>query len=134
MTRRWCRNVHKRYNKTQGTTRLRTRQNYRVHVGRVSRQEQKLPCRCFLPTSPWRLIWIEKLDTIPSAITTTWNKTIVIAGDTNIDYNKPSAVLELLYKEVLDTYKKQHVKKPTRQGVKTIDYIVSNLEISLRKK
>ena len=75
-----------------------------------------------------KLIWIQILDTILSAITTTWNKTIVIAGDTNIDYNKPSTVLET-YKEVLDTYNlKQHVKKPTRQGVKTIDHIVSNLE------
>ena len=75
-----------------------------------------------------KLIWNQKLDTIISAITTTWNKTIVIAGDTNIDYNKPSTVLET-YKEVLDTYNlKQHVKKPTRQGVKTIDHIVSNLE------
>ena len=32
-------------------------------------------------------------------------------------------------KEVLDTYNlKQHLKKPTRQGVKAIDHIVSNLE------
>ena len=63
-----------------------------------------------------------------SAITTTWNKTIVIAGNANIDYNKPSTTLET-YKEVLDTYNlKQHVKKPTRQDVKTIDHIVSNLE------
>ena len=38
-----------------------------------------------------------------SAITTTWSKTIVIARDTNIDYNKPSTVLET-NKEVLDTY------------------------------
>ena len=80
------------------------------------------------PEDKEKLIWIQKLDTILSAITTTWNKTIVIAGDTNIDYNKPSTVLET-YKEVLDTYNlKQHVKKPTRQGVKTIDHIVSNLK------
>ena len=70
------------------------------------------------PEDKEKLIWIQKLDTILSAITTTWNKTIVIAGDTNIDYNKPSTVLET-YKEVLDTYNlKQHVKKPTRQGIK----------------
>ena len=50
------------------------------------------------------LIWSQKLGTIPSAITATWNKTIVIDGDTKIDYNKPSTVL----------------------GVKTIDHIVSN--------
>ena len=80
------------------------------------------------PEDKEKLIWIQKLDTILSAITTTWNKTIVIAGDTNIDYNKPSTLLET-YKEVLGTYNlKQHIKKPTRQGVKTIDHIVSNLE------
>ena len=57
-----------------------------------------------------KLIWNQKLDTIISAITTTWNKTIVIAGDTNIGYNEPSAVFET-YKEVHDTYNlKQHVK------------------------
>ena len=50
------------------------------------------------------LIWSQKLGTIPSAITTTWNKTIVIDGDTKIDCNKSSTVL----------------------GVKTIDHIVSN--------
>ena len=51
-----------------------------------------------------------KIDTIFSAITTTWNKTIVVAGDTNIDYKKPSTVLET-YKEVLGTCTlKQHVK------------------------
>ena len=50
-----------------------------------------------------KLIWIQKLDTILSAITTTWNKTIVIAGDTNIDYDKLSTALET-YKEALDTY------------------------------
>ena len=41
-----------------------------------------------------KLIQIQKLDTILSAITTTWSKTIVIAGDTNIGYNKPSTVIE----------------------------------------
>ena len=31
------------------------------------------------PEDKKKLIWIQKLDTILSAITTTWNKTIVIA-------------------------------------------------------
>ena len=54
MRRRWRRNIHKRYNKIQGTTRLKqTRWNYRTYVSREE-QKQKLPCRCFLPTSPWR--------------------------------------------------------------------------------
>ena len=39
-----------------------------------------------------------------------------------------STVLET-WKEILDTYNlKQYAKKPTRQGVKTIDQIVSNLK------
>ena len=47
---------------------------------------------------------------MPSAITTTWNKTIVIARDTNTDFSKPSTVLET-YKEVLNMYNlKQLVK------------------------
>ena len=80
------------------------------------------------PKDKEKLMWIQKLDTILSAITTVWYKTIVIAGDTNIVYNKPSTVLET-YKDVLDTCNlKQHVKKPTLQGVKTTDHIVSNLE------
>ena len=80
------------------------------------------------PEDKEKLIWIQKLDTILSAITTTWSKTIAITGDTHIDYNNPSTALET-YKEVLDIYNlKQHVKKPTPQGVKTIDHIVSNLE------
>ena len=46
------------------------------------------------PEDKERLIQIQKLDTILSAVTTTQNKTIVIAGDTNIDYIKPSIELE----------------------------------------
>ena len=79
------------------------------------------------PENKEKLIWIQKLDAILSTVTVTWNKTVVIAGDTNIDYNKPT-VLET-YKEVIETFNlKQHVKKPTRQVVKTTDHIVSNLE------
>ena len=80
------------------------------------------------PEDKEKLVQIQRVDTILSAITTTQNKTIVIAGDTNTGYNKPSNVLET-YKEIIYTYNlKQHVKKPTRQGVKTIDHIVSNLK------
>ena len=80
------------------------------------------------PEDKEKLIWIQTLDAILSAITTTWNKTIVITGNTNIDYNKRSTVLET-YKEAPDTYKlKPHIKKPTCQGVKTIDHIISNLK------
>ena len=80
------------------------------------------------PEDKEKLIWIQTLDTILSARTTTSNKTIAIGGDINIDYNKPSAVPET-YTEVLDKCNlKQHVKNPTRRGVKTVDHIVSSLE------
>ena len=56
-----------------------------------------------------KLIWIEKLDTLPSIINSTWNKTIIMTGDTNIDYLKPSVALKR-YKEVIETYSlKQHI-------------------------
>ena len=79
------------------------------NVDRVSREEQKknyLVGVFYQPRSEDKeiLIWSQKLGTIPSAITATWNKTIVIDEDTKIDYSKPSTVL----------------------GVKTIDHIVSN--------
>ena len=38
-----------------------------------------------------KFIWIEKLDMLLSIINSTWNKTIIMTGDTNIDYLKPSA-------------------------------------------
>ena len=69
------------------------------------------------PIDKEKLTLVQKLDTTLSAITTNWNKTIAIAGETNVDYNKPSTVLET-YKEALDAYNlKQYIKKPTRQGV-----------------
>ena len=133
LKKRWCRNVHQSYNQIQGTARLKqTRRNHRTYLDRVSREEQKQKLVGVFyqprPEDKEKQIWIQKLDSILSAIATTWNKSIISTWDTNIDYNKPSTALET-YKEVLDTYNlKQHVKKPTRQGVKTIYHIVSNLE------
>ena len=54
------------------------------------------------PKDKEKLNWIQKLYSILSSITTTWNKTIIIARDTNIDYKRSSAVLEK-YKQVIDT-------------------------------
>ena len=48
-------------------------------------------------------IWIEKLDILLSIVNSTWNKTIIITGDTNISYLKPSVALKR-YKEVIETY------------------------------
>ena len=37
---------------------------------------------------------IEKLDILLSIVNSTWNKTIIITSDTNIDYLKPSVTLK----------------------------------------
>ena len=58
----------------------------------------------------------------------TWNKNIIITGDTNIDYLKPSVALKR-YKEVIETYNlKQHIIIPTCKGTKVIDHIITNLQ------
>ena len=75
-----------------------------------------------------KFIWIEKLDMLLSIINSTWNKTIIMTGDTNIDYLKPSVALKR-YKEVIETYNlKQHITIPTRKGTKIIDHIITNLQ------
>jgi len=74
--------------------------------------------------------WIEKLDSILGYVKTIWDKTVIIAGDTNIDLLKNSTITDN-YREVLDTYDMTcHIDKPTRKGVKTIDHIISNLQIA----
>ena len=68
------------------------------------------------PDEREKLIWREKLDTILSAITSTWNKTIIITGDTNIEYIK-SSVAFTQYKVIFQTYYlKQHITVTTRKN------------------
>ena len=75
-----------------------------------------------------KLMWIEKLDTLLSIVNSTWNKTIIITGDTNIDYLKTSVALKR-YKEVIETYNlKQRITIPTHKGTKIIDHIITNLQ------
>ena len=75
-----------------------------------------------------KLIWIEKLDILLSIIKSTWNNTIIITGDTNIDYLKPSVALKRC-EEVIETYnRKQHITIPTRKETKIIDHIITNLQ------
>ena len=63
-----------------------------------------------------------------SVVNSTLNKTIIITGDTNIDYLKPSVALKR-YKDVIETYNlKQHITIPTRKGTKILDYIITNLQ------
>ena len=79
------------------------------------------------PENIEKLKWIQKLNTILTKVTKTWNKTIIIAGDTIIDFNKSSIVFGK-YKEVIDTYNlKQHITKPTRRDAKIIDHIIRML-------
>ena len=66
-----------------------------------------------------KLIWIEKLDTVLSIVKSSWNKTIIITGDTNIDYLKPSVALKpttlsstLLYQRVKEL-KSSIISSPT---------------------
>ena len=75
-----------------------------------------------------KLIWIEKLNTLLSIVNSTWNKTIIITGDTNIDYLKPSVALKR-YKEIIEIHNlNQHITIPTRKGTKIIDHIITNLQ------
>ena len=72
-----------------------------------------------------KLIWIEKRETLLSIVNSTWNKTIKITGDTNIDYLKPSVAVKG-YKEFMETYNlKQHITIPTCKGTKIIDHIIT---------
>ena len=63
-----------------------------------------------------------------SIVNSIWDKTIIITGDTNIVYFKPSAALKR-YKEVIETYNlKQYITIPTRKGTKVIDHVITNLQ------
>ena len=73
-------------------------------------------------------VWVDKIDTLLSHVTTSWNETIVIAGDTNIDISKETVVSKK-YLQILEHHgMKQHIEKPTRKGSKLIDHISSNLD------
>ena len=37
-------------------------------------------------------VWVDKIDSLLSDVTTSWNGTIVIAGDTNIDVSNETVV------------------------------------------
>lgn len=72
-------------------------------------------------------IWLGKLDHLLSQISTKWNGSIIIAGDTNINTLIRSPTVDR-YADILKTHGMlQHISKPTRQGRKTIDHIITNL-------
>ena len=75
-----------------------------------------------------KLIWIEKLSTLLSIVNSTWNKIIIITGDTNIDYLKPSVALKR-YKDIIEIHNlNQHITIPARKGTKIIDHIITNVQ------
>ena len=75
-----------------------------------------------------KFVWIEKLDMLLSVVNSTWNKTIIITGDANIHYFKPSVAFKR-YKEVIETYNlEQHITIPTRKGAKITNHIITNLQ------
>ena len=70
---------------------------------------------------------IEKLDILLSIVNSTWNKTIIITSDTNIDYLKPSVTLKQYRKVTVICSLKDHIILPKRKGTKIIDHIIANL-------
>ena len=71
--------------------------------------------------------WIEKIDAVLSPIKNTWDSTIILAGDTNIDLLSSSTTRDM-YEQMLHTYQPPcHITKLTRKGKKLINHISSNI-------
>ena len=63
-----------------------------------------------------KLEWLEKLDSVLSIVKSTWNGTVRITGDSNIDL-LASTEIQKRYIEVLETYDlNNHISKATRIG------------------
>ena len=74
-----------------------------------------------------KIEWIEKIDAVLSSIKSTWDGTISLAGDTNIDLLSSSTTRNM-YQEMLHTYQLScHITKTTRKGKKLIEDIFSNI-------
>ena len=73
-----------------------------------------------------KIEWIEKIDSVLSSIKSTWDSTIILTGDTNIDLLSSSMTRDM-YERMLHTYQLScHITKPTRNK-KLIDHISSNI-------
>ena len=73
-----------------------------------------------------KIEWIEKIDAVLSSIKSTWNSTIILTGDTNIDLLSSSTTRDM-YEQMLHTYQLScHIIKRTRKGKKLIDHISSD--------
>ena len=65
-----------------------------------------------------KIEWIEKIDAVLTSIKSTWDGTIILAGDTNIDLLSSSTTRDM-YEQMLGTYQLScHITKATRKGKK----------------
>ena len=70
---------------------------------------------------------IENIEAVLSSIKSTWDSTIILTGDINIDLLSSSTTRDM-YEEVLHTYQLScHLTKPTGKSKKLIDHISSNI-------
>ena len=74
-----------------------------------------------------KIEWIEKIDAVLSSIKSTWDSTIILTGDTNIDLLSSSMTHDM-YEQMLHSYQLScHITKPTRKGKNLMDHISSNI-------
>ena len=68
-----------------------------------------------------------KLSAILSIITSTFTRTIILTGDTNIDI-KEDFNIQKQYTELLNNFNLvQHMQLPTRKGKKSIEHTITNI-------
>ena len=74
-----------------------------------------------------KIEWIEKIDAVLSSIKSTWDSTIILTGDTNIDLLSSSTTQDM-YEQMLHTYQLScHITKSTRKDKYLIGHICSNI-------
>ena len=82
---------------------------------------------CYQPSAKPddKTIWLNKIETILSIITSTFTGTIILTGDTNINI-KEDFNIKKWYTELLQNLP-QHTQLPTKKSTKTIDHIITNI-------
>ena len=73
-----------------------------------------------------KTIWLQKLDTVIGQLSSSWDGTIMICGDMNINTLDSTNPILNLYEAILNSYNlTRHINEPTR-GNKVLDNIISN--------
>ena len=73
-----------------------------------------------------KTIWLQKLDTIIGQLSSSWDGTIMICGDMNINTLDSTNPILNLYEATLNSYNlTRHISEPTR-GNEVLDHIISN--------